>query len=217
MYEATLSVRRHGSGRKSQIVEAMLRLAAEHGTDAVTAQLIADAVGFTQGAVFRHFRSMEEAWLAVMDWLQERLSEIRAAAGGEAGPLPPLARLERVFRGHIDLIERYPALAKVALSDHLRRHFPSLSGRFHVLHQQYGLDVMTLIEEARREGAVSPNLNLEAAATLFFAMIQGLAFQAVVAREQRNLRRAADQAFPLFLRGLGADGPSRSRQATPRG
>jgi AcrR family transcriptional regulator len=58
--------------RKHQIVETVLALVATQGTEAVSAQLVADTIGVTQPAVFRHFRT-EAMWLAVMDWLEQRL------------------------------------------------------------------------------------------------------------------------------------------------
>src|SRR5260370_36474243 len=55
--------------RKQQIVETVLQLVATHGTEAVSAQLVADTIGVTQPAVFRHFPTKEAIWLAGMDWL----------------------------------------------------------------------------------------------------------------------------------------------------
>jgi len=68
------TVRPPAGSRKRQIVETVLQLVAAHGTEAVSAQLVADAIGVTQPAVFRHFPTKEAMWLAVMDWLEERLS-----------------------------------------------------------------------------------------------------------------------------------------------
>lgn len=42
-------------------------------------QAIADAIGVTQPAIFRHFKNKEALWLAVMDWFEGRLEEIYAA------------------------------------------------------------------------------------------------------------------------------------------
>src|SRR5215510_7673327 len=63
--------------RKKQIVQVALALVAKHGADAVSTQLIAETIGFTQAAVFRHFPTKEALWLAVMDWLNDRLEEVR--------------------------------------------------------------------------------------------------------------------------------------------
>jgi len=56
-----------------------LELAAKQGVDDVTTQDMAKAMGVTQGAVFRHFLSKDAIWLAVMQWVRDRLM-------GRAGP-----------------------------------------------------------------------------------------------------------------------------------
>src|SRR5258708_17654435 len=104
--------------RKQQIVETVLQLVATHGPEAVSAQLVADAIGVTQPAVFRHFPTKEAIWLAVMDWLEQRLVAIYSAAGQDDGP--GLFVLSRVFPADIQLIEEHPALAKLGFADHPR-------------------------------------------------------------------------------------------------
>ena len=64
------------AARKRQIVETALELVAEHGADAVSAQLIADTIGLSQPAVFRHFPTKEAVWMAVIAWLQDRLAQV---------------------------------------------------------------------------------------------------------------------------------------------
>jgi AcrR family transcriptional regulator len=46
-----------GQARQQQIVETVLDLVAEHGADGVSVQAIADRIGLTQPAVFRHFQA----------------------------------------------------------------------------------------------------------------------------------------------------------------
>src|SRR5260370_32450082 len=108
--------------RKQQIVETVLQLVATRGTEAVSAQLVADAIGVTQPAVFRHFPTKEAIWLAVMDWLEQRLLAVYLAAqeNDETG----LGSLRPVVRAHIKLNEDHPALTQLVFSDHLRLQYP---------------------------------------------------------------------------------------------
>ncbi|HEX6974797.1 MAG TPA: helix-turn-helix domain-containing protein, partial [Vicinamibacterales bacterium] len=50
--------------RQREIVATVLALARERGPDAITTQAIAQRMGLTQGAVFRHFPDKEAIWLA---------------------------------------------------------------------------------------------------------------------------------------------------------
>ena len=59
--------------RQQEIVAVVLALARARGPDAITTQAIADRMGLTQGAVFRHFPDKEAIWLAVFAWVRESL------------------------------------------------------------------------------------------------------------------------------------------------
>src|SRR5215813_5809474 len=151
-----LQVRRPAAARRQQIVETVLELVAEHGADAVSAQLIADTIGLSQPAVFRHFPTKGAVWMAVIGWLQDRLADAWSEArGGEEYP-PPIWVLRRMFLGHVELIIKYPALAKVVFSDHIRHQYPALHEQFHALHRRYEREVTTLFRSRSRSGNLPP-------------------------------------------------------------
>src|SRR5262249_30285628 len=138
------------AARKRQIVETTLELVAEHGADAVSAQLIADTIGLSQPAVFRHFPTKGAVWMAVIGWLQDRLAGVWSEARGDRQDPPPIWVLKRVFLGHIELIIRYPGLAKVVLSDPTPPHYPPPHTPFHALHRWDQCEVSTLFCDAVR-------------------------------------------------------------------
>src|SRR4029450_8223044 len=108
-----------GEVRRRQIVEIVLDLVGECGADNVSVQAIADRIGLTQPAVFRHFPNKEAIWISVMEWLEERLGRIHRAAEKDAGE-SALTILKRIFLDHVRMIQPHPALAKVGVSDRLR-------------------------------------------------------------------------------------------------
>ncbi|MDO9467606.1 MAG: TetR family transcriptional regulator, partial [Thiobacillus sp.] len=101
--------------RREEIIRVTLELAAKQGVDDVTTQDMAQAMGVTQGAVFRHFPSKNAIWLAVMQWVRDRLMTVlsRAAAQGH----DPLDALQRMFFAHIDFIAGHPAIPRVLMSE----------------------------------------------------------------------------------------------------
>lgn len=191
--------------RKRQIVETALDLVADHGADAVSAQLIADTIGLSQPAVFRHFATKEALWTAVIAWLQARLADVWSDARGDQHHPPPVWVLRRMFLGHVELIIRYPGLAKVVFSDHIRHQYPGLHGQFQTLHRQYEREVTGLLEEAVRRSVLPAATDVAAAATLFFCAIQGLAFQFAIARYRRSrVWDCAARVFALYATAIGA-------------
>lgn len=200
---AVAAKRLAGTARKEQIVGVVLDLVAAHGVEAVSAQLIADALGVTQPAVFRHFPSKEAIWLAVMDWLEGQLGTVYDTVGRMAGE-PVLVGLGRMFLGHVRLVERHPALAKLVFADHLRLLYPSLQRRFAKLHRGYQARLTGLIDRAKATGEVDGALSTDVVVTMFLCMVQGLGFQFAIARLPMKLLREAERVFELYVRAIGA-------------
>ncbi|HKA42670.1 MAG TPA: TetR/AcrR family transcriptional regulator [Burkholderiales bacterium] len=205
----TLRGRMPAAARKRQIVETVLELVAEHGADAVSAQLIADAIGLSQPGVFRHFPTKEAIWMAVIGWLQDRLADVWSEARGDQEHPPPIWVLKRMFLGHVELIIRYPGLAKVVFSDHIRHQYPALHEQFHALHRWYDREVTTLLEESIRTSDLPSTTDVPAAATLFFCTIQGLAFQSAIARYRRSrVWDCATRVLVLYVNAIGMRQPA---------
>jgi len=205
----TLRGRMPAAARKRQIVETVLELVAEHGADAVSAQLIADAIGLSQPGVFRHFPTKEAIWMAVIGWLQDRLADVWSEARGDQEHPPPIWVLKRMFLGHVELIIRYPGLAKVVFSDHIRHQYPALHEQFHALHRWYDREVTTLLEESIRTSDLPSTTDVPAAATLFFCTIQGLAFQSAIARYRRSrVWDCATRVLVLYVNAIGVRQPA---------
>jgi AcrR family transcriptional regulator len=197
--------RLHADKRKQQIVQVVLQLVADQGVDAVSTQRIADTIGFTQGAVFRHFSTKEQVWSAVMDWLEEQLEAVWTKARRLREDQAGVPVLRRMFLGHIDLIERYPGLAKLIMSDHIRHQFPVLQERFAAFHRRYEREVREAIDAGVRSAKLPKSIDRKASVTLFLCAIQGLAFQFSIARVRPGLRKEAARVFRLFVNALGID------------
>ena len=65
--------RRPGSERRAQIVQETLRLVAEHGLAGASMSRMAEAVGISNAALYRHFDSREDILIASHDVLIERI------------------------------------------------------------------------------------------------------------------------------------------------
>jgi len=189
--------------RKKQIVQVVLALVAKHGAGAVSTQLIADTIGFTQAAVFRHFPTKEAVWSAVMDWLDDQLEKVCQKAHAEA-PDQGIGVLQGIFFGHIALIDRHPGLAKVIMSDHIRRQYPDLHRRFTTIHRKYENEIGGALDAAARNAQIPLKLDRRAATTLFLCAIQGLGFQFSIARVLPSMPKDAAQIFVLLERALSS-------------
>jgi len=186
--------------RREEIVRVTLELAARQGVDDVTTQDMAREMGVTQGAVFRHFPSKDSIWLAVMQWVRERLMSRLGRAAAEGND--PLDALQRMFFAHIDFITDHPAIPRVLMSEHLHGRSSALRQVVTEIMLAYEAKIAGLLTDSQSHGLARADLDAHAAATLYIGMIQGLVLQTSILRGQRTLAEQAARTFPVFLQAI---------------
>ena len=194
------ATRRSTEDRQQEIVLTVLALAEERGVEAITTQAIAEHMGLTQGAVFRHFPNKEAIWAAVLDWLQGRLGEVFQPAPGAS----PLAEVTRIYEAYLALFAAYPSVPRLFFSDTFHHPYPRLHARLKTMVQGCEERLALWLGEAAERGEVRADLPAPAAAKLLLTTIQGLAFQSCVLGIVADPVAAGRQLFPLYLAAIGA-------------
>jgi AcrR family transcriptional regulator len=198
--QETTKKRMSSEDRQSEIIRVAIELAAEKEVGSVTTQDMADAMQLTQGAIFRHFTSKDEIWLAVMHWIQKSLMAVLSKAASNA--TDPLNAIERMFLAHVSFINKHPAIPRILFSELQNKK----SGKMRQLIQEilsgYELRIAGLLEEAKIQSLVDAELDSKSAAVLYIGMIQGLVMQVSIFGGKRSLLQEAEKTFPIFLFGI---------------
>ena len=186
--------------RRAATVEAVVALAAEQNPNDITTTAIAQRMGLTQGALFRHFPSKEAILQAVMRWVMERLlARVDKAAEGAASPA---AALEAVFMTHIDFVSEHPGVPRMLFGE-LQRPGETLPKRMvQTLIHHYGERLRRLLEAGKAQGELDAGLDVDAAAVLFIGTIQGLVMQSLLVGDVAGIRRDAPGVFAIYRRGI---------------
>ena len=186
--------------RRSVTVETVLALAAEQNPSEITTAAISARMNLTQGALFRHFPSKEALWTAVMEWVAERLMQrIERAVADAPGPL---AALRSMFLAHAGFVVEHPGVPRMMFGE-LQRTGDSLPRRMvRTLLGRYGERLQQLFAQGKAEGEIEPDLDAEAAATLFIGTIQGLVMQSMLSGDVERIRRDAPRVYAIYQRGI---------------
>ena len=187
--------------RRAATVEAVVELAAEQNPSDITTTAIAQRMGLTQGALFRHFPTKDAILESVMDWVAERLlARVDKAAASAASPM---AALEAVFMAHIDFVAEHPGVPRM-LCGELQRPGDTLPKKMvQALIRRYGERLQHLLEAGKTQGELHAQLDIEAASVSFIGSIQGLVMQSLLAGDVTRIRRDAGGGFAIYLRGIG--------------
>src|SRR5438067_12274027 len=99
--------------RREQLIGVATKLFAKHGYEATTTAAIADAAGVTEPILYRHFKSKQELFIAIVRQVSKHTIDQRQAS--IANVTDPAEKLR---------------IISTNLPDHIRR----LSDYYHVLH-----------------------------------------------------------------------------------
>lgn len=177
-----------------------IELAADKGVDSVTTQDMADAMHLTQGAIFRHFATKDDIWVAVIEWVRERLMKVLDKAA--AGASDPLDAIERMFTAHIAFVSKHPAIPRLLFSELLHKKNSKLRQLIRGIIAGYESRIAALLEQAKSGSLVRDDLDSQSAAVLYIGMIQGLVMQSDIFGGERALMQEALKTFPIFLNGV---------------
>lgn len=161
--------------RRVRIADALLRVAAEDGVEAVSLRHVAAAAGVTSGMVQHYFRNKEEMLLFALDAVSERV-EARMAAH-PPGPLP-LVRALLVEQLPLDETRRVEGRVALAFQAYTTRS-EAIAGKLREASEGLRKYLADLLREAQEAGELPSALPPERTATALLALVEGLGTQAV--------------------------------------
>lgn len=186
--------------RKAVTVEAVIELAAQRNPSEISTTAIAQHMGVTQGALFKHFPTKDAILEAVMGWVADRLLGRIERAAGEAPN--PAAALEAVFMTHVEFVSEHPGVPRMLFGELQRAEVSVPKQMVQMMLRRYGEKLIRILEAGKAQQLFAADLDAEAAALLFVGTIQGLVMQALLAGEVGRIRRDAPRVFAIFLRGI---------------
>lgn len=201
-YLLLIMIRSHmpSDERRAATVAAVLALAADCDPGEISTTAIARHMGVTQGALFKHFSTKDEVLEAVIAWVaDELLSRIDAAA--REAPTTVLA-LQAMFMAHANFLAEHPGVPRVMLCELQRAGSTAPKRATAALLAQYAQRLRFLLNRGRDQGDFDSALDVDAAATLFVGMLQGLVLQSLIAGDIRRIASEAPRVFVIYLRGV---------------
>lgn len=168
--------RKNAAARRAEIVETAIKLSAEIGPSKVTTQHLADAVGVTQPAIFRHFNTKSEIWLAVAESIGDGFRNLHDAAT-EDEESNPHDLLHQVIRQHFDHVAANPALSGIIHSRELHSEIQGFREHFEELVAHGRNRLGRLFHRAQAAGIHSAHVAAEDAAYMLTALMEGVALR----------------------------------------
>lgn len=208
-----MRVRKSAETRKSEIIDATLRLAAKLGPERLTTETIATSVGLTQPGIFRHFPKKQDLWTAVASHIGTMMeARWSKALNLDAGPTDQIRAL---VAAQLRLIQSTPALPAILFSrelhsknDGLRKAFFALLTRFHHV-------VADAVSRAQAVREMRSDLAPDDAAFIIIGLVQGLAVRWSLSGRGFDLAKEGGRLFEVQLVGFTYERTAMRKDATP--
>lgn len=201
---ATAKKRLSAEERMEDVVMAAIALSGELGVDRVTTEGMADRVGLTQGAIFRHFPTKDDVWVSVIGWIQKAMGRMLDLA--EKGEADPLRAVEKMFFAHVGFVKKHPGIPRVVFSEHLLAGRPVFRRLISGMVEGYEKRIAARITEAKKAGLAPSTVDPKSAAVLYIAMVQGIVIRTTIFKDGPDIEELARHVFPLFKMSLTAGG-----------
>jgi AcrR family transcriptional regulator len=158
--------------RRKQIVAALRKIIIKYGSENLTVQKLAEEIGVSGGAIYRHFKSKREILLFLVNDIKENLiGDIERAY-----PIKnPLELLERISRNLLSSIEQRKGVSFLVIAEIISLGDKGLNGEISEVLNRFLGEIKKLILEGIKAGEIRKDVDVDMAATTFFGMLQGLA------------------------------------------
>lgn len=154
--------------RRTQIVQAALRIIGSRGLGALTTAAIAKEVGISEANLYRHFKNKEEILNVMTEEIGAGLEEnLKTVTTGS-----PVARLKEIYRLHLEYIEKNDGIPRLVFSEQLHMRLPHIRNKLLEKINAYSRKLSEIIKEGQKDGQIKEGLNPQAASMILIGMVQ---------------------------------------------
>ena len=153
----SIRIRKSSVERRKEIVAAVLKIIGKQGFTSLSTNTIAEEVGITSGALFRHFASLQDIFGEVVRYA---IAKIERTFPDES--LPPLERLLELARNRVRVLGADPGLAWLLRSEQAYLTLPKESGELlHEIAKRSKQYLLMAIREGALQGSIRSDIDPE--------------------------------------------------------
>ncbi len=210
-----MRVRKPTAERRQEITLAVLRIIGERGLTSLTTATLAEEVGVTTGALFRHFASFDEI---LRETVRHGIRKMEETFPDES--LSPLERLMELARNRVKLLRSDPGLAWLLRSEQAYLTLPDEAAEsLRALVKRSRRYLLDAIREGRSQGIIRGDIEPEVLLVPVMGTIHALAgmpgVHHLAPRTNARKREAVLSALERMIVSTDAPSRGRSRKTEP--
>jgi AcrR family transcriptional regulator len=159
--------------RQQQIIAAAAKLIFKYGSEHLTVKRIAAVVGISEAAIYRHFKSKKSILSFLLSHIEEILLKDISAVRVGTYPIT-LSTIEEIVGNQFSAIDLRKGFSFHVIAEIISLGDRKLNKQAAQAIDKYIFRLKELLTEGVRDGSIRKDIDLDASATLLFALIQGL-------------------------------------------
>lgn len=164
-----MQIRKRTKIRRRQIVDIIRNIISSKGIEYVTISEIADRIGTTKGAIYRHFKNKRDILSLLIDNIEETLME---ALDKALVNKDPVLNLKNVLLAHLTYARERRETSFIVIMGVMQFGDVSIRKNISRLIQKYLRKIEKILISAIKLGLVKEDINPEVSAIAFLGLIQ---------------------------------------------
>ncbi|OGT82048.1 MAG: nucleoid occlusion factor SlmA [Gammaproteobacteria bacterium RIFCSPLOWO2_02_FULL_61_13] len=186
--------------RKQQILEVLARELETHPGSRITTAGLAQAVGVSEAALYRHFASKARMFEALIDFAEDSVfSLVNRILEQDQDAVTRCERITRVLLGFSD---RNPGITRILLGDALVGENERLRARVGRFFERVETQLKQVLREANLVDGLRAAASIDASANQIMALIEGRICQYVRSDFRRRPTEFLDEQWVMLRAGL---------------
>jgi AcrR family transcriptional regulator len=183
--------------RKEQIVNAARKLVIKYGSENVTVRRIAEEVGFSEAAIYRHFKSKKDILYLLVEIIESNLISDLELQGHTKG-----GRLENILINHLSDLEMKKGISFQVIAEIISLGDKRLNRRIYETIEKYIAKLKEVLKDEIAEGELRSDIDVDAAAIILFSVAQGLSNIWTLSNYKFKPREKFDPLLHILRKGL---------------
>ena len=183
--------------RREQIVNAARKLVIKCGSENVTVRRIAQEVGVSEAAIYRHFKSKRDILYLLVESIESNLiSDLESQNRPDYGPL------ENVLLNHLSALEMRRGISFQVIAEIISLGDKKLNNRIYETIKKYIEKFKELLLTEIEKGEVRGDIDVDAAAVILFSIVQGLSNIWTLSNYSFNPKDKFEPILDVLRKGL---------------
>jgi AcrR family transcriptional regulator len=182
--------------RQKQIIDAARKLIIANGSEHITIKGIAEEVGISEAAIYRHFRSKRDILELLVDHIEQNL--VKDITKANTSKYTSIGTIDKALRSHISAIEQRKGSSFQVIAEIISLGDKDLNDKASKAIDSYISSLKDLLARSVSAKEIRGDVNLDAAATMLFCMIQGLVNMWALSNYSFNLEKKYVLLWNIF-------------------